>query len=240
MSIVTYKAEVEMAEEYSVQRVLELACAAQRTNKGYLKDQESVFDNEGKFLFVKHTNKSLIRKALGLVETYQAPEFAPMDIFVEDEDKELAEDIRKYYRRLMFAAVKGDNEFQTEVNVLLNAETMSATKVGFIACLPSVYRRDYGHNLLEKKIKTAEDRYLAERDTMVFDKDCEILSCQKSKNFDAFNIDAIIDNVIVSWMSKIELKLGAAVVIKAKVKDHTKHWKFHNSVTRLNYVKVAQ
>ena len=37
-----------MAQEFPVQRVLELACAAERTNKGYLKDVESVFDNEGK------------------------------------------------------------------------------------------------------------------------------------------------------------------------------------------------
>ena len=41
-------------------------------------------------------------------------------------------------------------------------------------------------------------------------------------------------------MSKNELKLGPAVVVKAKVKDHAKHWKHETPVTRLNYVKAAQ
>ena len=54
------------------------------------------------------------------------------------------------------------------------------------------------------------------------------------------NVCAIIDNKMVSWISKNNLKTGPAVLIKGKVKDHSKHWKHDNPVTRLNYVKVAQ
>lgn len=67
-----------MPQELPVQRILELACAAERTNRGYLKESESVFDNEGKFLFVKHSNKGLIRWASGLDRTNQAPEFSQL------------------------------------------------------------------------------------------------------------------------------------------------------------------
>ena len=62
----------------------------------------------------------------------------------------------------------------------------------------------------------------------------------KSKNFEGYNISAIIDNKMVSWLNKTNLNLGACVLVKAKVKDHTKHWKHQNDVTRLNYVKAAQ
>mgnify|MGYP000405731007 CR=1 FL=1 len=72
----------------------------------------------------------------------------------------------------------------------------------------------------------------------VFDLDCEILSCQRSKNYDAYNVDAIINNMMVSWMGKTKFELGPCVVIKAKVKDHARHWKYENAVTRLNYVKL--
>jgi hypothetical protein len=45
---------------------------------------------------------------------------------------------------------------------------------------------------------------------------------------------------MVSWMDKVNLKLGACVVIKAKVKAHNHHWKHGIPVTRLNYVKAFQ
>ena len=68
----------------------------------------------------------------------------------------------------------------------------------------------------------------------------EIISSVKSKNFEGYNIDAIINNRMASWLNKTNLQVGACVVVKAKVKDHSKHWKHGNDVTRLNYVKAAQ
>jgi hypothetical protein len=227
-------------KEFPLQEVLELACAAQRVNKAYIKEVESVFDIEGKFLFMKHANKALVRKALKLADSNTSPEFAPQDIFIEDVDRELAVEIQKYFKRLMFAAVKGDNEFQMEVNTLLTLAVVPENKIGFIACLPSVYRRDSANNQIENRIRTLDHEYLAPINSNIFDKDCEILASQRSKNFDAWNIDAIINNMMVSWMSKVDLKVGPCVIVKAKIKDHAKHWKHDNAVTRLNYVKAAQ
>ena len=230
-----------MSKEFPLQQVLELACAAQRFNQAYIKEVESVFDSEGKFMYMKHSNKVLVRKALKLNETTNAaPEFAPQDITVEDADRELANEIQKYFKRLMFAAVKGDNEFQMEVNTLLTLGVIPENKIGFIACLPSVYKRDSANNQIEKRARGADKEYLASIGSTVFDKDCEILAAQRSKNFDAWNVDAIIDNKMVSWFSKVDMKVGPCVVVKSKVKDHSLHWKYGNPVTRLNYVKAVQ
>ena len=229
-----------MSQNFSTQRVLELACAAQRTNKEYLKETESVFDSEGKFLFVKHPNKALVRWALGIDRANLAPEFSPQDIFIEDRDKQTAEEIRKYFRRLVFSAIKGDNEFQTEVNALLNEEEIAANKIGYIACLPSVYLKDSTRNNFEKRTRPLDNEYLADKDKWVVDQDCEILQCIRSKNFDAWNIDAIISNKLVSWFSKNEITVGPAVIIKGKVKDHSQNWLTKKATTRLNYVKIAQ
>jgi hypothetical protein len=229
-----------MAEEFQTQRVLELACAAQRINKVYLKDLENVYDNEGKFLFVKHSNKDLVRWALNINRTNVAQEFAPQELTIEEEDKELAEEIKKYFRRLMFSAIKGDNDFQTEVNSILGTETIPSNKIGYVACLPHVYAKDYVRNQMEKRVKSLDQGYIGNAGSVILNKDCEVLECSRSKNFDAYNVYAIMDNKMVGWMGKKELKIGPAVVSGAKVKDHSEHWKYKNSVTRLNYVKVFQ
>ncbi len=230
-----------MATEFPVQQVLELSCAAQRINKEYVKQFEAIVSDDNKVMGFKWENRTLISYTL------DPNTFKPFDevhrppiITATNQDREQAEEIKKYYRRLMFAAVAGENEFLTEVNALLNSENVPLNKLGFIACLPSVFKRDYGRYQVEKKVKQADAEYLAEIGENLADLDCEVLSVQRSKNFDAFNVDAIIDNKMVSWMSKYELKLGPAVIVKAKVKDHSKHWKFENPVTRLNYVKAAQ
>jgi hypothetical protein len=226
--------------EFPLQQVLELACAAQRVNKEYLKEVESVFDSEGKFMYMKHANKVLVRKALKIIERYNSVEFAPQDIFVETEDTELANEIQKYFKRLMFAAVKGENEFQTEVNTLLTLGVVPENKIGFIACLPSVYKRDRANNQIEKRARSTDQEYLGEVGASIFDRDCEIVNVVRSKNFDAWNVDAIIDNKMVSWFSKVEMKAGPCVVVKGKIKDHSEHWKYKNPVTRLNYIKAVQ
>lgn len=235
------------AKSYPLQQMLELACAAERSNKGYIKTVEAIYatdekDQIGKVMAYRHPNKTLMLVALGEDKTQYSAEFPkPNLISTNQDDAELAKDIQKYYRRLAFAAIQGDNEFQTEVNTLLNGEEVPLNKIGFIACLPSTYKRDFARTQIEKKVKTVDEGWLADVHQMIVDKDSEILSCQRSKNFDAWNIDAIIDNKMVSWMSKNELKPGPAVIIKAKVKDHGFHWKHkQTTVTRLNYVKAAQ
>jgi len=229
-----------VSKEFPLQQVLELACAAQRVNNAYIKEVESIFDVDGKFMYMKHPNKSLIKKALNLKDGSTSAEFAPQDIFVEEADCELATEIQKYFKRLMFAAVKGDNEFHTEVNTLLTLGVIPENKIGFIACLPSVYKRDHANNQIEKRIRTTDKEYLGTIGTNITDRDCEIVSSVRSKNFDAWNVDAIIDNKMVSWFSKSDMKIGPCVVIKGKVKDHSLHWKHKTPVTRLNYIKAVQ
>jgi hypothetical protein len=230
-----------MIPKFDTQNVLELACAAQRQNGDYLKQNQSVFDKDGKFMYIKHDNKTLIKAALGLYKQVDhEPEFAVQPLTVIEQDKITAEEIKKYFRRLMFSAIKGDNEFQTQVNSILNETEVASNQIGYVACLPSVYLRDRTRNTFEKRCRDLNDEYLADKDTWVNNKDCEILQCIRSKNFEAFNVDAIVDNKLVSWFSKNEIKIGPIVIAKAKVKDHSNHWLTKKSTTRLNYVKVSQ
>jgi hypothetical protein len=227
-------------KEFPTQQVLELACAAQRVNGAYIKEEAPVYSEDGAFMYLKHTNKMQMLCTLEPAIWTADPKDAPMPLKVTAEDVALAEEIQKYFKRLLFAAIEGENEFQTNINSILSGDVVKQNQFGYVACLPSVYTRDLAQNKVKKASRAVEAGYLAEVGTQLRDLDAEILSSVKSKNFEGYNIDAIINSKMVSWMNKTDLKLGPAVIVKAKVKDCNKHWKHQNDVTRLHYVKAAQ
>jgi hypothetical protein len=228
-------------KEFSTQQVLELACAAQRLNNAYLKEEEAVYSEEGSILYFKISNKALMRYTLDPEkQTIIGMEAYMTRLSVTPEDIVLAEEIKKYFRKFLFSAIAGENEFQTNINSILFSEKIKFNQFGYVACLPSVYVRDLAQSKVKKAARSVEEGYLAENGSTVKDLDAEIISSVKSKNFEGYNIDAIINNRMVSWMNKTNLNLGPAVIVKAKVKDCNKHWKHQNDVTRLHYVKAAQ
>jgi hypothetical protein len=227
-------------KEFPTQQVLELACAAQRVNGSYIKESEAVWAEDGVYMYTKQTNKMQMLCTVIPTNWTADPKDAPMLLKVLAEDVALAEEIRKYFKRLLFAAIEGENEFQTNINSFLSSDNIETKNFGYIACLPSVYVRDLSQNKLKKVSRSVDEGYLGEVGSAIKDLDAEILSSVKSKNFEGWNIDAIINNKMVSWINKTSLNLGACVIVKAKVKDHSKHWKHQNDVTRLNYVKAAQ
>lgn len=229
---------------YPTQQVLELACAAQRVNGSYIKTQELILSNEedGKFkpLYTKHPNKILMLVTLDDAIWTADPKDKPFPLKITQADKDVAEAIQKHYRKLAFSAVAGTNEFETSVHSLLNGAEVPINHIGYLACLPSLHTRDVMQTNVKRAARDAEEGYLGNVGEWLEDLDCEVLSVQRSKNFDAYNIDAKINNKLASWMSKQQLQTGPCVIIKAKVKDLTKHWKHETPVTRLNYVKAAQ
>jgi hypothetical protein len=227
-------------KEFPMQQVLELACAAQRTYGAYLKEPEAVYAQDGIYMYTRQTNKMTMLCTLDPAIWTADPKEAPLPLRVLAEDTALAEEIKNYFKRLMFAAIEGENEFQTNVNSILSGDTVKQNQFGFVACLPSVYARDKAQNKVKRAARAVEEGYLGDVGSTLKDLDAEILSSVKSKNFEGYNIDAIINSKMVSWLNKTALNLGACVVVKAKIKDHTKHWKHQNDVTRLNYVKAAQ
>lgn len=221
---------------FPTQQVLELACAAQRVNGSYVKEGETIYAADGVVMDTIQPNKILMLYTVDdkrVIPNVKALKISP-------EDVARAEEITTYYKRLIFAAIEGDNEFLTKIHSLLGSDTIKESEFGWVACLPSVQARDLSHTKIKKAARSVEEGYLAEIGAQLADLDAEIIESTKSKNFEAYNICAIINNRMCSWLNKTSLQLGACVIVKAKVKDHSKHWKHNNDVTRLNYVKAAQ
>ena len=78
-------------KEFPTQQVLELACAAQRTNGAYLKEQESVYADDGVFMYAKQPNKILM--ILTLDDRMVIPDTKALKI--EPEDVARAEEIAR-------------------------------------------------------------------------------------------------------------------------------------------------
>jgi hypothetical protein len=193
-------------------------------------------------VFVGHkvSNRELVDLTLETKKWQGEQRDHPALLKVTNEDQELAAEIQKYYRKLIFTVIEGTSDFLTNVNSALQGDTVLPNQFGYVCCLPQVYKKDYGEQQFKKRVNTLEPGYLGEIGQNLFDMDCEILASNKSKNFEGYNIDAIIKDRMVSWMDKIDLKLGACVVIKAKIKAQNHHWKHGTPVTRLTYVKAFQ
>jgi hypothetical protein len=221
---------------YPTQQVLELACAAQRFNGTYVKETVAVYAEDGVVMYSKYPNKLLMM--ITLDDKLVVPDVKALKI--EPEDVALAEEIQKYYKRLLFAAIDGENDFLTTVHSILNSETVKENQFGYVACLPSVQAKDVTHNRVKKLARQVDEGFLGASGDRLADLDCEIIEVIKSKNFEGYNVCAIINNKMASWMSQKELKTGPCVIVKAKVKDNSKHWKHGNDETRLNFVKAVQ
>lgn len=215
-----------------LQTAIELACAAARANDSYIKDGQIEIEH-------KYSNKELMLVALGAIDPkkYEDLPHKPVLLCTNKEDQALATEMQKFFKRLLFTAIDGTDTFKSDLFTVLSNDTVPISKLGFIAYLPYAYVKDRYQNQITK----ASAGYLANIGSEVSDLDCEVLRCTRSKNFDAWNTDAIINDKVVSWMSKQRLAVGPCVLLTGKVKDHSKHWQHqHIDVTRLNYVKAFQ
>jgi len=228
--------------DFPIQRALELACAAQRYNQCYQKESETLYTDDGKAMGYKHSNKTLMIWTLDQERRITAdPQYLPPVIEANDSDRLLTEDIRTYYRRLMFSVLaQPENQFLQEILSLLNKETMNENKLGFIACLPHVYEKDRKRNDITKIIRECDNNYLGSKESKLMNLEATIVDCERSKNYDAYNILAIVDNKLASWFSKFPIRQNKVEIVSAKVKDNNQNWLTKKAETRLNYVKVKK
>ena len=228
-------------QKFNTQTVLELACAAYRFyGNVYVKDDLSVLkvhDTDTPIF----PNKDLMLNAMGINRFKSVNGISTIPLISTNlEDREFADQIRKWYKKAIFVAVTGENDFLTSIFGILSNDEIAQNQFGYIACLPHVYKKDVKKSHIKKMLNEAEDVQLGVIDQVIADLDTEILEVKKSENYDAYNVLALIDNKIASWMSSKEIKEGPAVLIKGKIKAIQKSYRVGKTETRLNYVKVAQ
>jgi len=215
-----------------LQKALVMCFAAQRINGLYLKDTQR-YSTEGNL--TQHSNKDMVKQHFG---DYKDPDF--VDFTAIEEDYESVEVAQKHFRRYTMGLI-GDtlNSFQKDVFAILNLEVVPFNKLGLLAYVPELVKREVEESKFKKMLRM---EYRNSKDVGKI-KDpvtgvVKILSKFWSEQWESFNYVADLNGNLVSFMNKIDYEVGNRKSIKGKVKAHGKNRKFDVCETRLNYCKL--
>ena len=221
-----------MKKTVPLQEALAFCFAAQRINGLYLKDTQR-YSTEG--IPTQHSNKELVKQHFG---DYKDPDF--VDFKPIEEDYEGVEIAQKHFRRYTMGLL-GDtlNDFQKDVFEILSSEQIPFNKLGLLAYVPELVKREIKENTFKKLLRID---YRNSKDVGKIKDPIEgvvlILNKFWSEQWESFNYVADLNGDLVSFMNKVDHNVGDRKRLKGKVKAHSKNRNFQVCETRLNYCKL--
>ena len=213
------------------QEALAFAVAAQRINKGYVKDTRR-FSEDNPTIF---SNKGIVKFAFN-------PDYRPNDFVLPkptaDDYAEVAE-IHKWMKRYVMLGLADLDEFKRDMIDSVSQDTVIKNNLGRIAFILEFVKRDKHETGLTKEIRIEyrDSQYLCKEKDVV-DGVAKILDKRYSQQWESYNYVAVIDGNLVSFMNKFPYDVGCMLRVKGKVKAQTKNKLFSANETRLNYVKL--
>jgi len=219
--------------EFKTQDVMAVAFAVYKLNDGYVKDTYRFSEPENKTLF---SNKDMIKFQF-------RPEFRPDDftpVKTTAEDYENVDDAMKHFRRYTLGVLGEQlNEFQQNVFDAISSDTVEYSKLGIVAYVPELVKREIKDNAMKKKIRTEyrDSLYIGGVGDSV-EGVCQVLNTHYSTHYERYAYTADYMGNLISFWSKFEIPEGERRKFRAKVKAHTKNRLFDVNETALNYVKV--
>jgi len=213
------------------QEALAFAVAAQRINKGYIKDTRR-FSEDNPTIF---SNKEIVKFAFN-------PDYAPIDFILPkptaDDYAQVAE-IHKWMKRYVMLGLGNLDEFKQDMINSVSQDTVIKNNLGRVAFIPEFVKRDKHETGLTKEIRIEyrDSQYLG-KDKDVVEGVIKILDKRYSSQWESYNYTAVMDGNLVSFMNKFEHEVGDMKRIKAKVKAQGTNKLFSANETRLNYVKL--
>ena len=213
------------------QEALAMAVAAQRINKGYVKDTRR-FSEDNLTIF---SNKEIVKFAFN-------PDYCPTDFILPKptaEDYETVAEIHKWMKRYVMLGLADLDEFKRDMIDSVSQDTVIKNNLGRVAFIPEFVKRDKHETGLTKEIRIEyrNSQYLGKEKDVV-EGVVKILDKKFSTQWDSYNYVAVMDGNLVSFMNKFEHAVGTMKRVKAKVKAQTKNKLFSANETRLNYVKL--
>ena len=223
--------------EYPTQKLLELAFAAHRVNKGYEKQTRRYSEN----MPTTFSNKELVAfTAAAGSEQFIPHDFIPLKVTEEDLAAKEAAD--KHMRRYTMLAMGNLSDFENDVYSAYCSEVMPVNRVGLIAYLPEFVERELQAKIYKQRMKTefSNSKHLV-ADPVVGD--CEILKVIRvSRDFEEpfYMHFGAIDGNLVCFAKKEGFAEGVVYQISAKVKGQDKERETGLPMTRINYVKLRK
>ena len=216
---------------FKTQDVLAVAFAAYRANDGYVKDSYRFTENDPLF-----SNKDIVKYQFN--PEYRPGDFKPVRTI--EEDYEAVDVALKHFRRYSMD-ILGDNlnEFQRQVFEQVGLEEVEYSKLGLLAYVPELVKREIKENAVKKLLRTEyrDSMYIGALGDSV-EGVCVILDSHYSSHYERYAYTADYMGNVISFWNKFEIPVGERRKFKARVKEQSKNRLFAVNETQLNYVKV--
>ena len=210
--------------EFTASQVWGAACAAQRINGGYFKDDIWGPSDSGEDKKLKEANKAMVKKWLRDGNFSQ----------ITEEDYAAGEKARNHFKGYTLLMIAGKlNDFQQTAYKIASKDTFTGRDLydfAVVSCLPSVAERDVQRNDLKKEIYASEQLIGNVGD--VIHGDITVVGCRYNHNFNKFKVTARMGESFVDFWFGKELK--GELRVKGKIKNVR-----GDKTTQLNYVKVV-
>lgn len=198
---------------YRAEDVWAAACAAQRINGSYIKQ-----DADGKV-----SNRNLVMDLLEMARTA-----------VTDADREQGEEVRRYYKAMTFKLIAGERISEFDANAMKVAQqdvVFGNYDIAVITALPSCAERGRARDQVNNRIKFEGGGFIGTVGSKVT-VDLEILKCNFSQNWGIYYITGMTENKeVVFFGYKAQRQVGERVRVTGNVKAH------RDDSTQLNRVK---
>lgn len=246
-AIVTYKQWLQgnakaLKMEYSTASLIELAYAAYRVNKGYVKQtrrysegQPTTFANKE---LIAYTAQTLFDQTV----PFQPEDFVPLKVTQEDKDE--VEAGAKFMRRYTMLAMGDLPDFENDLFAAYSSEKMPIGRVGLIAYLPAFVDREVKNKLYKQRLKTdfADSKHLT--GDRLEPTEVEILKVITLNNDwisePAYMHFGAIGNDLVCFTKKEMYAVDNTYDIVARIKGEDHERDTGLPMTRLNYVKLRK
>lgn len=222
--------------EYKTEHLIELAFAAFRINKGYVKQTRRYSEGQP----TTFSNKELV--ALTAHGEWRPEDFVPLEITDEDLEAKRAAD--KHMRRYTMLAMGDLPDFEADLFAAYSSEKMPVGRVGLIAYLPAFVERELQNKIYKQRMKTdfAESAYITENITE--GTDVEILKVIPLNNIDfgepAYLHFGAVGKDLVCFSKKEMYAVGETYEMVGRIKGQDKERDSGLPMTRMNYVKLRK
>jgi hypothetical protein len=218
---------------YPIETILELAFAAHRVNKDYVKTSLTDYNDSSSSIW---SNKDLIKYNVPGIDVYPVTNFVPLEI--TDADRTGVATLHQFFRRYTML-ILGDrlNEFQQDMYKAYSMEECGIQHYGYFAYMPSFIERESADLAYSRKLTDEYSKSVHMHGKSFYGK-IEIIKRIFLQEWDIYLYFAGTNGKLVSFSNKNKYEVETVLDITARIKSQDDERETRLPMTRMNYVKV--
>tara|TARA_B100000683_G_scaffold262496_1_gene289655 strand:- start:346 stop:1050 length:705 start_codon:yes stop_codon:yes gene_type:complete len=228
--------EAPMSQAINTQKALAVAFMADRLNKGYIKETRR-FSEDVPTIFA---NKEIVKFFFTEEQNFTPEDY--VKAIPTNEDFDSVDIAQKHFKRYTMELL-GDslNDFQKDVFSSISQENVSRSKLGLVAYVPELVRKEVKDAKLKKlfRIDYRNSMHIGKVGEAI-NGNLKIIDRNWSTNWESYNYVADYNGNLVSFMNKFKFNIDQRFNFKAKVKGHQKNRLFEVNETRMNYFRKVK